>query len=278
LVDNTRVTVYNNRHTRKKGVTRLRTITFNSTKGGTGKSTLSIMLTNALAGAGYKCLAIDMDMINHSLSFYFNKDIPFDTLYKKNIFEVFAGSSIKNNVLPVTEKIDLVHADVRLSDFRSIETSKRLKKAMEGLDYDYAIIDTAPTFDNLTVNVLMASDILLVPVQQDVFNYQSVKYLFKKLSDLDIPELDIHVILNQYEKPRSENKATYANQLIDLFADDKVISDFINPVHISKSSVIRKYINGQNYRLNSRIETKKQYEELKSLIESVTRIKIEGDI
>jgi chromosome partitioning protein len=256
----------------------VKTITFNSTKGGTGKSTLSIITLNALAGAGYKCLAIDTDMINHSLSFYFNSRIPFETIYTKNIFHVFTGSSVKENVLPVEDHIDLLHADVRLSDFRSIETFKRLKNAMEGLDYDYAVIDTAPTFDNIIVNIFMASDILLIPVQQDIFNFQSVKYLFKKLSELDLPELDIHVILNQHEKPRSENKATYTNQLVDLFAQDEVISGFINPIHISKSSAIRKYINGQNYRLNARAETRKPYEELKSLIESITGIKIERGI
>jgi chromosome partitioning protein len=50
----------------------MKTITVNSTKGGTGKSTLSIILVNVLSGAGYKCLAVDADMINHSLSFYYN--------------------------------------------------------------------------------------------------------------------------------------------------------------------------------------------------------------
>jgi chromosome partitioning protein len=256
----------------------MKTITFNSTKGGTGKSTLSIITLNALAGAGYKCLAIDTDMINHSLSFYFNSGIPFESIYERNIFKVFTGSSVKENVLPITDRIDLLHADIRLADFRSIETFKRLKGALEGLDYDYVVIDTSPNFDNIIVNVLMASDILLIPVQQDVFNFQSVKYLFQKLSGLELPDLDIHVILNQYERPRSGNKATYTNQLIDLFTNDKVISNFINPVHISKSSIIRKYINGQNYRLNSRVETKKQYEELTSLIESITQIRIEEDI
>jgi chromosome partitioning protein len=58
----------------------VKTFTFNSTKGGTGKSTLSIITLNALASAGYKCLAIDTDMINHSLSFYFNSRIPFETI------------------------------------------------------------------------------------------------------------------------------------------------------------------------------------------------------
>lgn len=256
----------------------MKTITFNSTKGGTGKSTLSIVTLNALAGAGYRCLALDTDMINHSLSFYFNRGIPFETICEKNIFKVFTGSSIKENVIPVTDRIDLLHADVRLSDFRGIESFKRLKNAMEGLDYDYAVIDTAPTFDNIMVNVFTASDMLLIPVQQDIFNFQSVKYLFGKLAELELRELDIHIILNQYEKPRSDNKATYTNQLLDLFAGDNTISRFISPIHISKSSIIKKYINTRSSRLNSRVETKKQYDELKNLIESVTHIKIEGDI
>ena len=81
----------------------MKTIIFNSTKGGTGKSTLSIITLNALAGAGYKCLAIDTDMINHSLSFYFNRGISFESIYEKNIFHVFTGSSIKENTLPVTD-------------------------------------------------------------------------------------------------------------------------------------------------------------------------------
>jgi chromosome partitioning protein len=257
----------------------MRTITLNSTKGGTGKSTLSIVLINALSNMGYRCLAMDTDMINHSLSFYFNAGIPYETIYQKNIFKVFAGESVKVNVLPVSEHIDLLHADVRLVNFRSIETLKRLKTAMEGLDYDFVIIDTAPTFDNIIVNVLKVSDVLLVPVQQDVFNYQSTKFLLDKLADLDLnAAIDLQIILNQYEKPRSDNKATYSNQIIDLFTNDKVLAPFINPVRISKSNIIKRYINDKNFKLNGRQETKKHYEELASLIASVTQVNIEKDI
>ena len=254
----------------------MKIITCNSTKGGTGKSTLSIILLNALSRAGYKCLTIDMDMINHSTSFYLNAGIPYQTILKKNIFRVFAGSSVKDNVLHITDKVDLLHADVRLSDFRSIETFQRLKSAIEKLDYDYIIIDTAPTFDNIVINTFMASDTLLIPIQQDIFNYQSVKYLFKKLSELGLSHLDIHIILNHYEKPRSET--TYTNQLIELFKKEKTISKFISPVHISKSSTIKKYINTQGYRLNARKETQKSYTELVELIKLITGITIEGDI
>jgi chromosome partitioning protein len=259
---------------------KMKTIAFNSTKGGTGKSTLSIIMLNALADAGYKCLAIDTDMINHSLSFYFNSEIPFQTIQEKNIFRVFTNTNtdIKESILPVKERIDLIHADVRLTAMRGIGTFKLLKKALVGLDYDYVIIDTAPTWDNIIINVLTASDILVVPVQQDVFNHQSAQYLFQELTGLDLDNLDIHVVMNQFEKPRSDNKGTYTNQLMELFTNDATLSEFINPTYISKSSVIKKYINGQHYRINSRVETKKQYDELVSLIKSITGVTIEGNI
>ena len=255
----------------------MKTIACNSIKGGTGKSTLSIILVNALSRMNYKCLAIDMDMANHSLSFYFNEGIPYEIILEKNIFKVFTGSPVKDNVLHITDTIDLLNADVRLSDFNNIATLKRLKDMLQGLDYDYIIIDTAPVFDNLILNVFMASDLLFIPVQQDIFNYQSVKYLLKRLSEFDLPDLDIHIIMNQYEKPRTENKTAYSNQLIDLFFKDKNIEPFINPVHISKSSAIKKYINGQGYRLSSRAETEKSYNEITKLIHSVTGLTIKGE-
>lgn len=245
----------------------MKTISFNATKGGTGKSTLSIITLNSLTQAGYRCLAIDTDMINHSLSFYYNAGINFETIQNKNIFKVFAGENIKENIIPINDKLDLLHADVRLSDFRSIENFKRLKKQLKDLtEYDFIVIDTAPTFDNITANVFNASDILVIPVIPDVFNYQSVKYLFGKLTALELSELDINVIFNQYEKPRSENKSTFSNQILDIFNADNNIQPFINKVKISKSNVVKKYINDKGYKINSRRETGKQFKEIKDFL------------
>jgi chromosome partitioning protein len=256
----------------------MKTITVNSTKGGTGKSTLSIILTNALAGAGYKCLAVDTDMINHSLSFYYNSGMDFQMIFQKNIFKVFTGESITDNTIAVNDHIDLLHADVRLTDFRSTDSFKRFKKAMEGLEYDFVIIDTAPTYDNVIVNILMASDMLIIPIQQDIFNYQSVKYLFSKLDDFELKDLDIYLIFNQYDKPRTENKNTFTNQITDLFLEDPLFRDFINPCHLSKSGNIKRYINNRGFHINARIETQKQYEEIKSLTQNLTGITVKEDL
>ncbi|GHT85584.1 chromosome partitioning protein ParA [Spirochaetia bacterium] len=256
----------------------MKTIAVNSTKGGTGKSTLSILLLNALTGAGYKCLAIDTDMINHSLSFYYNSGILPEEIFKKNVFKVFSGEEIKANTFTINDNLDLLHADVRLTDYRATESFKKLKKAMEGLKYDFTIIDTAPTFDNITVNVFSASDILLVPINLDIFNYQSVQYLFDKLEEIGLSELDVNIIFNQYEKPKTDNKETVSNQIIDIFKDDKRLKGYICPYYISKSNIIKKYINDWSYRISARKETKKQYEEITSLIQKITDTTIEGDI
>lgn len=254
----------------------MKTVSFNATKGGTGKSTLSIITLNALTASGYKCLAIDTDMVNHSLSFYYNAGIPFDTIQDKNIFKVFIGESITDNIIPINEHLDLLHADVRLSDFRSMDSFKRLKKQIQDLTgYDYIIIDTAPTFDNITVNVFNASDYLVIPVIPDVFNYQSVKYLFGKLADLELSALDTSIIFNQYEKPRTDNKDTFTNQVIDIFRQDAGLSPFIG-TSISKSNIIKRYINDRGYQINERQETAKQYAEIKDFITGTLSITLNG--
>lgn len=254
----------------------MKTISFNSTKGGVGKSSLAIITLNALTTSGYKCLAIDTDMINHSLSFYFNAGIPYETIKKKNVFKAFAGEGIQDNIISINDRLDLLHGDVRLSDFRSIDNFKRLKKQIQELTgYDYIIIDSAPTYDNITVNVFNASDYLIIPVIPDIFNYQSVKYLFEKLTDLELSDLDTNIIFNQYEKPRTDNPDTFTNQVIDLFKQDAELSPFIG-TSISRSPVIKKYINDREYRINERRETAKPYSEIKDFIAGTLSISLNG--
>ncbi|GHV55241.1 chromosome partitioning protein ParA [Spirochaetia bacterium] len=250
----------------------MKTVAINSIKGGTGKSTLSILLVNALAGASYKVLVLDTDASNNSLSFHFSEGIAYETVQERNIFNVFLGgptSSVAENAIAVTDHIDLIHGDVRLNEFRSTDSIKRLKRALQSLAYDFCIIDTAPTYDNIVGNVLTASDVLLVPVQQDVFSYQALRYQFEKLADLELDTLDTHIVFNQFEAPRTENQSTYRNQITNMLLEDEVFKPFINPNRISRSSVYRKYINRQNYRIDEKADTQKCFGEVKGLVQSV---------
>ena len=163
-------------------------ISFSASKGevlgiiglnGSGKSTLSILLINSLVSSGYKVLAVDTDTINHSLSYYYNDLINQDEIQNKNIFKIFSGEDINDNIIDLTEGLSLIHSDVRLCDFRTVEYG-RLKRQFKTLNgkYDYAIIDTSPSYDNLTINALTIADLLLIPTIPDLFNYQSMIIIF----------------------------------------------------------------------------------------------------
>jgi chromosome partitioning protein len=253
----------------------MKTIAINSIKGGTGKSTLSILFINALTKSGYRVLVIDADASNNALSFYLN-DTP--SVSPKSIFDLFMGNKVEDCVIKVNESLGLIRGDVRLNEFRATDSLKKIKRSLQGLDYDFVIIDTAPTYDNIIGNVLTASDVLLIPVQQDIFSHQALRYQFEKLTDLELDDLDINIIFNQYEPPLNDNQATYRHQIANMFLNDEAFKPFINTNHLSRSSAFRKYINKQNYRLNGRAETKKAYEEAKALIESILGIEIKEAI
>jgi chromosome partitioning protein len=252
----------------------MKTIAINSIKGVTCKSTLAVLLINALTGAGYQCLVIDTYASNNSLSFYLNTDKPPKIAPGKTIFNLFRGERVQDCVTKINVNIDLVCGDVRLNEFRSTDSLKRLKRALQGADYDFCVTDTSPAYDNITGNVITASDVLLIPVQQDIFSFQALQYQFEKLADLELAHLDTHIVFNQFEKPLTGNQSAYRNQITNLFLEDETFKPFINPNRISRSSVYRKYINRRNYRIDSKPETLKAYEEIKALIHSVLGITI----
>jgi chromosome partitioning protein len=257
----------------------MKTIAFNSIKGGTGKSILSVLFINALVKSGFRCLAVDADASNNSLSFYFNESEHLESGSRKTVFNLLMGEKARNCVTGITENLDLICGDVRLNEFRNTDSLKRLKRSLqEDMFYDFTVIDTSPTYDNITGNVLTASDILLIPIQQDIFSYQALKYQFEKLADLELENLDTHIVFNRFERPLTDNQGAYRNQITNLFLEDETFKPFINPNRLSRSGVFRKYINKRNYRLNGKAETQKSYEEIKNLIHSVLGIVITGAV
>jgi chromosome partitioning protein len=126
--------------------------------------------------------------------------------------------------------------------------------------------------------VLIASDILLIPVQQDVFSYQALRYQFEKLADLELNDLDTHIVFNQFERPMTDNQDAYRNQITNLFLDNETFKPFINPNRLSRSSAFRKYISKRNFRLDTKAQTGKVYGEIKNLIKSILGIDLQEAI
>jgi chromosome partitioning protein len=146
-------------------------------KGGTGKTTSSINIGAGLAKKGLKVLLLDIDS-QANLTEGLGKGDP----------ELSVYDSIRENkklpILNVSENLDLVPSSIDLLGAEMEIVSKigreqilhKLLKPIRS-EYDYIIIDCSPSVGLLTVNAMVASDTILLPLQGEYFAYKGVDRL-----------------------------------------------------------------------------------------------------
>jgi chromosome partitioning protein len=153
-------------------------------KGGVGKTTSSINIAASLAAHyGKKVLLIDLDAQGNASTSLETKETK-HTLYDVLVDNVDINSAISetnvNNLDVLKSDINLSGIDVELS--QAIAREMKLKNALEGLSYDYCLIDCPPSLGVLTVNALTASNEILVPLQPEVYSIDGLKNLLHTVS------------------------------------------------------------------------------------------------
>ena len=183
-----------------------RVIAFANQKGGVAKTTTTLNLGVAFAEKGLRVLLVDLDpQGNLTMSQGMNPDS-----IERSMFDVLVHRVPITEVIHHTEvdlavsSIDLAGAELALSSM--IGRERALEKALAPVkdDYNYILIDTPPSLGLLTINALVASEGVIVPVQCEYLSLRGLVQLENTLSMIREnlnPEVGIDGILpTMYDK------------------------------------------------------------------------------
>lgn len=203
-------------------------------KGGTGKTTTTVNLSAALAELGKKILIIDADPQGNATSGVgVNKNELELSVYDVLLHKATAEQAIVKNVFSGLDilpcNISLTGAEIELVGALSRET--RLKKAIEILSdqYDFLFIDSPPSLGLLTLNSLVASQSIIVPIQCEFYALEGVSQLLNTLNlvkDGLNPGLAIEGVLLTMADYRTNLTNEVINEIRQYFKD-KVFSTII---------------------------------------------------
>ncbi len=204
-----------------------RIIAIANQKGGVGKTTTAINLGGSLAEQGYSVLCIDMDpQANLTVGLGLNP-----RTVERSMANVLIDPSVslQDVVIPTqTAGIDVAPSDIDLSAtenqlFSSIGREHALREAVQPWadgQYDFIIIDCPPTLGLLTINALVASDSVIIPVQTQYYALKGFTALSNIINQIRLkglnPRLRILGLLPTFYDARTLLGRDMLDELRDL--------------------------------------------------------------
>jgi chromosome partitioning protein len=178
-------------------------IAITNQKGGVGKTTTSINLAASLGVLEKKVLLVDADpQANASSGLGIDVEAVEIGSYQVLEHSVSAKEAIQKTTSPnvdiIPAHIDLVAIEIELVDKEQREYM--LKSSLEAIkdDYDYILIDCAPSLGLITLNSLVAADSVIIPIQCEYFALEGLGKLLntiKSIQNIHNSELDIEGLL-----------------------------------------------------------------------------------
>lgn len=177
-------------------------------KGGTGKTTTAVNIATAMALQGKRVLLVDLDpQGNATTGLGFEKATLTSTVYNvlsqsRRAEDVQLETGV-NNLSLLPSNLDLAGAEVELSSTPGREYILREALASLNNKYDNIVIDCPPNIGLLTLNALVTSDLILIPVQCEFYPMEGLPTLLKVM-DLVRSRLkaafDYRILLTMFDK------------------------------------------------------------------------------
>ncbi|MCW8886326.1 MAG: AAA family ATPase [Motiliproteus sp.] len=198
-------------------------------KGGVGKTTSCVNLAASLAATKRKVLMVDLDpQGNATMGAGVDKNDLDLSVYDVLTGRVDTNQAITSetnggfDLLPANG--DLTAAEVELIPVKRKEF--RLKQALNLVQdkYDYILIDCPPSLNMLTVNALVTSQGVIIPMQCEYYALEGISALMSTIEKIRRalnPQLKVEGILRTMFDPRNSLTKEVSGQLIEYF-DDKV--------------------------------------------------------
>lgn len=216
-------------------------------KGGVGKTTTSLNFAYELANKGKKVLLVDFDTQGNLTSYagIFEGSVDnIKTTIATALENVIDGKNAELEVYksPVIDNLDIVPcniemAHIKLKMMNALAREQTLKRVLNTVkeNYDYIVIDTAPSLDIDMINSLVASDEIIITSTPDTFSESGVKGLFKSIEQIKNTlnkELEIKgVLITMFDSRTNFSKAM--TEVIKMSWDSKIkVFDEMIPISI----------------------------------------------